>query len=374
MALFGAPTAYVGIDIGSSSLKIVELIARRRRVEVASYAEANLPNQLIAPASGEAEDRVIRQTADVLRRMIERAGSTADAAVVAIPSSIVFSTVLMLPDIPEKDLDKAVRFAARDVVPADLDDMVLGWSRVGTPPHMDGQNQPAGTTDKNAAAPARPAAIQDALAPVFITAAPKDVVARHARLLELAQLDLAALEVETFPLIRSLLGNDKPTALIVDIGDQVTNYHLIDQGTPRVSHTVEIGGFTLTQAIAQRLNVAAAKAHELKVQHGVTEAAPEPARDAIQQALQPLINQAQRLVAAHAQQSGRRITKTVLIGGGAKMKGLTELWSASASQQAFVGNPWRGLAYPQELEPRMRAIGPTYGVAVGLALRNFTRV
>lgn len=375
MALFGSPAAYVGIDIGSSSLKVVELVARRRRVEVASYAEANLPNRLMSITDPTQEEDIIRQTAQAISRMIDQAQITSDAAVVAIPSGIVFSTVLMLPDIPEKDLDKAVHFAARDVVPADLDDMVLGWSRVGQTPHMDGQAQ-----SKSQTSTSEPSSTtnrldkKETLIPVFITAAPKDVVARHSRVLELAKLDLVAVEVETFPLIRSILGGDKPTALIIDIGDQVTNYHLIDEGTPRVSHSVEVGGLLITQAMAERLSISVDQAHTLKLQHGLSDTASPEAREAITQALAPLLSQAERLTSAHAQQSGRRITKTVLIGGGAKLKGLAEFWSTGTSHQVFVGNPWRGLAYPQELEQRITVIGPTYGVAVGLALRNFTRV
>jgi Tfp pilus assembly PilM family ATPase len=72
----------------------------------------------------------------------------------------------------------------------------------------------------------------------------------------------------------------------------------------------------------------------------------------------------------YASQNGRQVRRSILIGGGANLKHLPALWEQNIGHKAFVGNPWRGLAYPQALENRLSSLGPTYAVAVGLAERG----
>jgi type IV pilus assembly protein PilM len=371
MALLGKPNAYLGLDIGTSSLKMVELLSRYRRLEVATYAEANIQNPLIAPTAS--PDTAVREVANVIGQMMERAGVATDSAIAALPSSIVFSTVLMLPNLPEKKMDEAVHFAARDVVPADLDDMFLGWSRVGDTPHMDGEKE---TTADSAATPKEAAAPADTQKiPVFITAAPRDVVERYQQVMDSVGLELVALEVETFPLVRSLLVNEYDSGMIVDIGDQATAFHLIDKGTARISHTTDFGGSNITAAIAAAAKLDFPAAHQAKITHGILPSAPIEVRTAALEACEKIMNEAQRLLALYARQAhADPITKTVLIGGGAKLPGLLEVWGTKSQNKVQIGNPWRGLSYPDELQSRMTQLGPNYSVAVGLAQRGFNNV
>ncbi len=368
MALLGKPNAYVGLDIGTSSLKVVELVQRHRRVEVATYAEANVPNPLLEP-DGQAEDAV-RSVANVVTQMMERAGVASDATIAALPSSIVFSTMLYLPDLPEKKMDEAVRFAARDVVPADLNEMFLGWSRVGGPPHvvpLTGGPTPAADEKE------KPKDIPTV--PVFMTAAPREIVERYQRVMDLAGLELVALEVETFPLVRSLLTNEQDSAMIVDIGDRATAYHIVDRGTARISHSIDYGGSNITEAIAAVQKSDWQAAHHAKVTHGILSTGAVEVREAVTASCQKIVGEAQRLLTLYNQQpQSGSITKTVLIGGGAKLPGLVDWWGKTVKHKVHIGNPWRGLSYPDVLQPRMAELGPTYGVAVGLAQRGLLAV
>jgi type IV pilus assembly protein PilM len=367
MALFGSPTATIGVDLGTSTSKIVELVNRHRRIELTTYAESNMSNLLVNPPDGDAD--AIARTADGLHQMMERAGVSADSVVAALPGGVVFSTVLTLPRIPESEMEKAVRFAARDVVPADIDEMVLGWSRVGSEPHM--------ATDKGGASSEeqkKQSLVQDGPLPVFITAAPKDVVFRYTSVFESMQMTLLALEVETFPLVRSLLSAPPPSALIVDIGSRATTFHIIDRGIPRVSHTIDFGGHDITTAIMQAGSISEEDAEQQKVKHGILESQDATARVAIESVVARQIDKAKDLLRLYEQKEGRRIPRSVLIGGGANLQGLSEYWTRELGTETALGNPWKGLAYPQKLEGVLEGIGPRFGVAVGLALRGCTQV
>lgn len=363
MAFFGTPNSFVGIDIGTSSLKLVELTNRRRRVEVTSYAQTTFANPLVAQTIGE---KVIQDTAAVINQMIDKAGITSDAVVAALPASAVFATVVTLPPIPEAEMEKAIHFAARDVVPAELEEVVLGYSRLGEEPHM--ATDVADETSAPATSKVRP----DQPVPVFLTAAPKYLVNRYIALIQRLKLRLIALEVETFPLVRSLLSGPAASAMIVDMGDRTTTFHIIDAGTPRVSHTLEFGGHDITQAISQALACSLDAAEALKNSQGLALGKDQRQRPALEQAVTFQTDKAKSLLALYQQQAGGAITQTVLIGGGANLPGLADFWSKAVGSKTSLGNPWRGLSYPQTLEEKLRYLGPTYGVAVGLALRGFT--
>lgn len=357
------------MDLGTSTSKIVELVDRKRRIELTTYAESNMRNLLVNPPNGDQD--AISRTAEILRQMMERAGTTADAAVAALPGGVVFSTVLMMPRIPDSEMEKAVRFAARDVVPADIDEMVLGWSRVGSEPHMSTDHP--GVT-KTPEGEKRTPTTPDGPSPVFITAAPKDIVSRYIAVFETMQMTLLALEVETFPLVRSLLHGGGSSTLLVDIGSRATTFHIIDGGTPRVSHTIDFGGYDVTSAVAQAVGLSEQEAEQKKVEHGLLEQQEASIRSAIESAVTRQVEKAKDLLNLYEQKEGSRITKSVLIGGGANLQGLPEYWLKALGTQTSVGNPWKGLAYPQKLEGVLTEIGPRFGVAVGLALRGFAHM
>jgi Tfp pilus assembly PilM family ATPase len=188
--------------------------------------------------------------------------------------------------------------------------------------------------------------------------------------MDILHLKIFALEVETFPLVRSLLTSPQDSALIVDIGDLATTYHVIDAGTPRVSHTIEYGGHNITQAIADALHISYEEAETQKVEFGLSSQAPAPIQQAVANAVAVQTQKAKSLLDLYRQKENRLIKRSLMIGGGANLKDLAQVWGQALGHNAMVGNPWKGLSYPQGLESILGQQGPTYSVAVGLALRG----
>lgn len=372
MALFSAKASYLGVDLGTSTAKIVELTERHGGIELVTYAEANVGNLLVNPPAGEQD--AIDKTITLLQQMIEKSGATAKNVIAALPGGSVFSTVLMLPNISEEEMEKAVRFAARDVVPADIDEMVIGWSRVGSQAHMQTDRKEkapeqkgpeqvvaANTDTKDEVKDEAKKVNMDQQVPVFVTAAPKDIVNRYITVFQRLNMTLLALEVETFPLVRSLLTNPPTSTLLVDIGAHATTFHIIDKGIPRVSQTIEMGGFTEQDVEKQ------------KIEFGILPEQDSAIRTALEATLAHQAEKAKELLAVYEQKEKHGIEKSVLIGGGANLKGLPEYWGKAVGIQALIGNPWKDVTYPKQLEQMLKTIGPRYGVCVGLALRGFAQ-
>ncbi len=369
MAFFGSPHSYIGVDIGTSTSKIVELLDRKRRIELTTYAESNHKNILVNPPAGNQD--AIDTTVLALRSMMEQAGTVSDSVVAALPGGVVFSTVLMMPRIPDSEMEQAVRFAARDVVPADIDEMVLGWSSVGSRPHMAtdvAQPSAAGQEEQQEKHEG------DGPVPVFITAAPKDVVERYIAVFEKMQMTLLALEVETFPLVRSLLTPQAPATMLVDIGSRATTFHIIDHGIPRVSHTIDFGGHDITRNLADSAGLSESEAEQAKIEYGMSGQQDEALRAALVQLVGRQLEKAKDLLEVFERKEKAKVSKVILIGGGGKLKELSSYWAKEFSIPVAVGNPWKGLSYPEKIEGVLEEIGPRFGVAVGLALRGFTQV
>ncbi len=378
MTLFGSSDAYMGVDIGTSTSKIIELVDKKKRIELVTYAESNLKNLLVHPTSG--NDDAINRTADALRKMIERAEIESTLAVAALPSGAVFSTVLTLPNIPESEMENAVRYAARDILPVDINEMVLGWSRVGGESHMQTVVTEENEIKEKKEEEKEGKRIQEEeksaeQISVFITAAPKEIVNRYIAVFEAVGITLFSLEVETFSLVRSLLASDLTPTLLVDFSARATAFHIIDTGIPRVSHSIDFGGYDITKYLANEVGASESEAETMKQQFGISEKQEKKACAHIMELVRDRqIEKAKDLVALYEKKESKKISKTILIGGGSKLPGLPEYWSKELAMQTTIGNPWKGLSYSAKVEPVLQRVGPRFGVAVGLALRSFAHV
>lgn len=392
MSIFSRRASFVGLDIGTSSVKLVELKREGKdAVRLATYALASGANPLV---EGKDTDAVAR-TATLIRGMLRRSQASSIDVVAALPSLSVFSAVLTMPEMSERDIEQAVVFAARNYVPSPLKDVVLGWTVIED---REGAVSPAPVAVPSTSAPtvtgtpgASPAASGAPPAPagappapagkaplrpqtrrtqeVFLTAAPKDLVQRYSAVVERLGLRLVALEIESFPLSRSLLAGDVRSVLLVDIGDRATSFSVVDRGYLRLNQSIDIGGAQLTTAIVQRTGLPSEEADKRKRGEGLKSGG--AAGEAMKPVLRDIIERSQNLRRLFEQKSKRQVHRVVLIGGGANLPGLPAFWSEVSGLPAEVGNPWKGIRVPAVLSDHLRILGPSFAVAVGLALREF---
>lgn len=390
MAFFSRHDSYIGLDIGTSSVKLVEIRREgKSAVRLATYASVSGANLLVEGRGGDA----VARTATILREMLRRCGASSIDVVAALPSLSVFSAVLILPEMSERDLEKAVVFEARNYVPSPLKDIVLGWTVIqdhDAPLGVwaGGVTSPAGASPVAAPSPAAPVGTAWARASagvstmqpkarktqeVFLTAAPKDLVQRYSSVIERLNLRLVALEIESFPLFRSLLGGESRPVFLVDIGAHATSFSIVDRGYLRLNQSIDLGGASLTTAVTQKLGLASDEAEKRKRADGLSSpgGAESPASAAMKPVLRDIVERSQSLRRLYEQKSKQQIAKVVLIGGGANMKGLPAFWSEVSGLPAEVGNPWKGIRVPAVLSEHLRILGPSFAVAVGLALREF---
>jgi type IV pilus assembly protein PilM len=367
MAFFGAKQSYVGIDIGGSSIKAVELRSDNGRPTLVTYGFAEKRSDLLKNSVAEE----MRAIVEAMKQIVKSARITTRLAVTALPSFTVFSSIISLPQMSKKELMSAVKWEAKKFVPMPVDEMILDWEVLKE------DTLAAKVAGANVVKPADPKAESAKVGAkdmkVLLTAAPKNLVQRYMEIFKAADLQLVALETEAFSLERSLIGHDKAPIMIVDIGAVATDIVVFSEGIPMLTRSIDVGGDTITKTIASTLRVSTERAEQFKRDFFIaTQGTPDSnIPKAIEFVVNSITNEIRYVLNLYQNQgTGRSIEKLILGGGSAFLTNLPEYFTKLLNIQTYIGDPWARVSYPVELKPVWNEIGPRFGVAVGLGLRQ----
>ncbi|MFZ4648867.1 MAG: type IV pilus assembly protein PilM [Patescibacteria group bacterium] len=342
---FFSNDTYFGIDIGDSSLKMVELKKQGPRLVLVNYGfTENLSNIQFTKL----ED--VDYLAAAINKVRHEAGIKSKKAVVSLPAFSVFSSIINIVNNDRKILPEAVREEARKVIPLPLDEMILDWKII---PSADGKE----TNNLS----------------IFLTGSPKKLVRRYIEIFSRARLELVSLETETFSLIRCLMGDDQSTVMIVEIGSNSTDIVIVKESIPIISRSLEVCSRTITGILASSMSISFAKAEQFKLDLGLTFNANSKTIDlppVVITAVQPILNEIQYMLEFFASNYKGKVDKIILSGGGAMMFGLREYLSSRLDMSVFVGDPWARVDCSVELKDVVSEVGPRLAVAIGLAMRE----
>ncbi|MBI4993773.1 type IV pilus assembly protein PilM [Candidatus Wolfebacteria bacterium] len=342
----------LGVDIGTTAIKIVEIVpgSSEKKPELKNYGVLTTYGHLDRPNSAiqaNALKIAEKETADLLKKIINEAKFSAKNAIASISPFSVFITLLEMPVMPEADLKKTMSFQIRQHIPLPLSEVAVEWTKVGERESDEGVKQQ-----------------------ILLISIPNEIIRRYQNIFKLAGLNLKFLEVESLSLARALVGNDQAATLIADIGGRSTNIIIIDRGFLKANTTTDFAGASLTSAIANGLGINVRRAEELKKSKGLKAGAgqeelstlPLPYLDAI-------IGEIQRVKNNFERTQGAKIEKIILCGGGANLIGISEYVEKQIGIAADSGNAFANLNYPPTVEILAKELGSELAVAIGLAIK-----
>ena len=341
------PRSSVGIDIGTSSLKVVELSRWGSRKSLKNYGEIQSSVLYDKPFRTFEKNTLILSSEDIsraIRAILQETKIETRSAVFSIPDFSSFFTYFELPAMTKEELSQAVQYEARKHVPLPFAEVTFDWQVI--------EKLPASSK-----APFK----------ILLVAVPNEVINQYQEIAKGANLKLSALEAEVFGLIRSFFRDEKVPDVVLDMGAQTTTINLVWRGQLRNSHGIDIAGNSFTERISQSLLIDFFKAQELKSQKGLL--SPD-----IVSILSPLIDmivtEIQNITQTFEEREGVKIEKIVLGGGSARMPGLKEYLEKNLGREAEILDPFRSLFAPPILESTLKEMGPGYAVAIGMALRG----
>lgn len=341
----------VGIDIGVSSIKIVELSGGKKK-QVLEHCGEIESDQFFSESSYFLKEGILslspKEIAKTLTTGLEEIGVQSKKAVFSIADFLTFFANITLPPMKEAEIPQAINYQSRRVIPLPQKDITLDWQIVGGKP-----------------------ATQDELR-VLLVAISNEIIKKYQSIAALAGLNLVAIEPEAFSLTRSLAEEGK-TVAIVDIGAQSTNCNIVENKILKTSYSLNISSKSFFQRISKKFNVSYEEALELGKKYGIEKINEEEGR-IIYETLIPLINlltqQLKNVFEEFYQMNGGKIDKIILAGGAALLPGLKEFLENFFQKEAEIANPFSGISYSPSLEQALTQVAPFFGVAIGLAKRN----
>jgi type IV pilus assembly protein PilM len=360
MGLFSSKENYLGVDIGNSALKLVELSNNKGQPKLITYGYLEQNHDILKNNNEETKAKLINS----LKVLCQKAKTTTTKVVAALPSYTVFSSVITLPEMSKKELESAVMWEAKKIVPMPLEEMVLDWKVLENDTTV--EEVPSNSTE---------AQIQTAhkkYSKILITAAPQNLVTRYLEIFKAAGMDLISLETEAFALERVLVGHEKVPIMIVDIGAATTNISVVVSSVPLINRSIDLGGHTITKTIANSLNVDFERAEQFKRDFGLNTDAPGNSQipKRIEFVVSSIINEIRYVLNLYQNQSKAAVEKIILTGGSSFLPNLPSYLSRTLNLEVFIGDPWARVMYPLELKPVLAEIAPRLAVSVGLAMRE----
>jgi type IV pilus assembly protein PilM len=343
---WGKDNLFLGIDIGDSSLKMVELRRKNHKIYLSNYAFSENVNEINFT---KIED--IDYLAKAITKVKNGAKITSQKVTASLPTFAVFSSIINLANIDKKGLIAAVNEEAKKVIPLPLEEMILDWKVV---PDASGKIPTKGNLQ------------------IFLTGSPKKLVRKYINVFKAAKLRLASLETETFSLVRSLVGDDKTTVMIVEIGANSTDLSIVKESIPVLNRSLAVCASTVTKILAEKLGLSYAQAEQFKFDLSVTLSADtkEELPQLLGKTLEPIVTEIQYMLDFFRSQGSGEVEKIILSGGGAMLLNLSDYLAKRLNIKVIVGDPWNRINYPAELKPVLSEVGPRLAVAIGLAMRE----
>ncbi|HZJ41113.1 MAG TPA: type IV pilus assembly protein PilM [Candidatus Saccharimonadales bacterium] len=343
----GNDNLFLGIDIGDSSLKMVELKKKGQKILLSNYAFSENVSEI---NFNKVED--VNYLSQAITKVMKEAGMKANRATVSLPTFAVFSSIINIANVDRNTLANGVNEEAKKVIPLPLEEMILDWKVI---PDKNGKTPVSGNIQ------------------VFLTGSPKKLVRKYIDVFKKAGVILASLETETFSLVRSLIGDDKAPMMIVEIGANSTDLSIVKDSIPVLNRSLTVCASTVTKALAAKLGMTYAQAEQFKLDLSFSlnaDASQEDLPQLITKTLEPIITEIQYLIDFYRSQNDESLEKIILSGGGSLFLNLADYFSKRLNIKVIIGNPWSRVEYPQEIKPVLEEVGPKLAVAIGLAMRE----
>jgi len=351
MGLFSSDdnNLFLGIDVGDSSLKMVELRKKGKQIHLSNYAFSENVSEVNFT---KVED--VFYLASAINKVRGDAGIKSRRATVSLPTFSVFSSIININNFDKKNLPLTVSEEAKKVIPLPLEEMTIDWRVI---PDASGKIPTKGNLS------------------VFLTGSPKKLVRRYVDIFKAAKLSLVSLETETFSLVRALVGNDKSNVMIVEIGANSTDLSIIKESIPVLNRSLAVCSSTITKALSEKMGFDFAQAEQFKIDLGASlrdEENKEAMPKLIAEVIEPILTEIKYMLEFFNSQNGQVVEKIILSGGGALLLNLPEYLSEKLNMKVIIGDPWSRIRYPEELRPVLAEVGPRLAVAIGLAMREIS--
>lgn len=335
----------VGLDIGSRTIKVVELIKEGPKWRL--KASGVIGHKGVPPEHAQEEKDYV-PLVDAVKKLFKEAKISSRDVAIALPEPQVYTRAIKFPLLTDAEIASAVKWEAEQYIPIPIDEAIIQHQIIDR--------------QENTSPPQ---------AVVLLVAAPRQLVEKYAMVVQMAGLNLAVVETGLMALVRAHAPEDQ-TVLVVNFGARSTDIAVSKNGQLTFSRSVPTAGEAFTRAVAQVLGVEEQQAEEYKRAYGLSGTHLE---GKIKKALDPIFRMVsdEMRKAIHFYQSeekGDSPGSAILTGGTAGMPQAASALTKLLGIEVIVGNPFAKVILDPEAQKALAGYAPLYSIAVGLAMRE----
>ena len=350
---------YVGIDIGSSSIKVAQLKKDKGRILLETYGEVALgPYQGEDVVAGELTNLEIDKLTEALKNLISQANVSAKNALISVSSATSLIFILKVPNISQRELSGVVQNEARKYIPVPLSEVSLDWWIIPEK-EIYGEDEGISSSKKTNIE-------------VLVAAVRNEVVERYNTVAKnLGNFPSVSYEIETFSAIRGSFKHELAPVMMIDFGASGVRMSVIEHGVVRKFRAVNRGSAYLSSSLQKSLELEFKEAEKLKREVGLNRNhSNTEAYNIINTGVNYIFSEIQNVILDFEKEYKKPISKIILTGGGSKLNQFKEQVESKYNITAVHANPFSKAISPDFLEEVLREAGPEFAIAIGLALQG----
>jgi len=346
---------FIGIDIGSASVKVVELARFGKKTVLKNYAHlesATYDGQPFRAFEKETLFLSSERAAEAIRACFDATEIHPQKVIFSLPDFSSFFVSFELPPMTGSELTKAINFHASKYVPIPMSEIVLDWKKIN----------PSGNRKEEKGEPLH----------ILAVAIPKKTMDQYRYVADLVGVSNFVLEPEAFSLFRIFSSQNGEALCVIDFGAKSTTLSFGDKNGLQSSHSLDVSSDKIVKTLQEKAGLSPEEAMVLLKKEGLTGKQSE-IQEIIISALTPMVsafNESWQSLKKKGNVVEKR-PKILIVGGMALIPGLQEYLTGVMNAKVQIGNPFTGLEYPNMLEPIIYEIGPSFSVAIGAARRVF---
>ena len=348
---FGGGKNIVGLDIGSHSIKVVNLKGGGREPQLLSFGIAPLPHEG-AVVDGAVVDQAA--VAEIIKEFFKASKLKTNNVVACLSNQNIITRFIKVPLMADNEMDEAIKYEAEQYVPYALEDMNLSYHKLA-------QVEDDGMAQNS----------------VLLVCAQKEFVNNFMTTLKEAQIVPQVLDVDNLAILNALDSNVRPDEVtaVIDIGASSTNINILKEKVLKFTRNIPIAGNNITNVIMNVMKLDFAQAEAVKIEDGAVHIDNSGDASEISEVVRTIVEELAAEIRRSfdyykAQYREQTIHKILLTGGSARLRNIDSYFANELGIEVTLGNPLEGIVAnvpnPEQLQEHMLELT----AAIGLALRE----
>jgi type IV pilus assembly protein PilM len=345
MSILSGVSAFFGLDIGTTAIRLVELHGSGQIRTLGKYAYIPIDSKIVMSDAKSDQQKL----AQAITELLNQSKMTTRNVAVGIPSQRVFTTLVDFDALPAAELAKSIRYQADSLIPTPLEESKLDWQVIGESPKEQGKVE------------------------VLLSSVPNNFIEQRLDMLESIGLNVIAFEPDNLAMARALLPQDVAAPqMVIDVGSKSADLVITMNGEPRLTRAIPTGIESIIRSAAQNLNIDDKQAQQFVFKFGLSKDKLEgQIYQAIISTVELLMSEVEKSIKFFQTRYGNVQIERIIVTGGASALPEFPLYVANKfNMNVEIGNSWRNVAFSPDRQNELLSVANQFGVAVGLAERQ----